>query len=105
MGPKGETIYPETPAELAGELADFVREFGANVVGGCCGSTPEHIVALRAAVDAITPPARPAATTVQYAASAVTATALEQEPRPLIGGERINSQGSRKFKRLLLADD
>ena len=43
MGPKGETIYPETPDELAGELADFVREFGVNVVGGCCGSTPAHI--------------------------------------------------------------
>ena len=52
MGPKGETIYPETPEELAGELSDFVREFGVNVVGGCCGSTPAHIAALKAAVEA-----------------------------------------------------
>jgi 5-methyltetrahydrofolate--homocysteine methyltransferase len=105
MGPKGETIYPETPEELAGELADFVREFGVNVVGGCCGSTPEHISALKAAVDAIVPRKRPQASDIQSVASAMTAVSLEQEPRPLIVGERINSQGSRKIKRLLLADD
>jgi 5-methyltetrahydrofolate--homocysteine methyltransferase len=120
MGPKGETIYPETPAELARELADFVREFGVNAVGGCCGSTPEHIAAIKAAVEALGPDnaatrraagltwssskrcedARP-----QWAASAMTAVSLEQVPRPLIVGERINSQGSRKIKRLLLEDD
>jgi 5-methyltetrahydrofolate--homocysteine methyltransferase len=105
MGPKGETIYPETPEELAGELADFVREFGVNAVGGCCGSTPAHIAALRAAVDATTAAARPPATSAQYAASAMTAVALQQEPRPLIVGERINSQGSRKIKRLLLEEN
>src|SRR5580692_9402210 len=69
MGLKGETIYPETPAQLAAELADFVREFGVNVVGGCCGSTPEHISALKAAVEAVTPHARPQISDAQYAAS------------------------------------
>ncbi|HEY8322443.1 MAG TPA: methionine synthase [Candidatus Baltobacteraceae bacterium] len=109
MGPKGETIYPESPEELAAELADFVREFGVNVVGGCCGSTPAHIRAIRAAVDALeskgvrgrTPSPKP----LQWVASAMTGVALDQEPRPLLVGERINSQGSRKMKRLLLADD
>ncbi len=109
MGPKGETIYPELPDELADELASFVREFGVNVVGGCCGTTPAHITAIRKRIDAleaqgvrgrlVTPSG------VQYAASAMTATSLEQEPRPLLVGERINSQGSRKLKRLLLEDD
>jgi 5-methyltetrahydrofolate--homocysteine methyltransferase len=50
MGPHGETIYPEGPQELAAELAAFVRDFGVNAIGGCCGSTPEHISALREAV-------------------------------------------------------
>ena len=108
MGPRGETIYPETPAELSRELAEFVRDFGVNVVGGCCGTTPEHIAAIRAEVDALeragkrgrTPVAQPN----QFVASAMTAIALEQEPRPLLVGERINSQGSRKIKRLLLED-
>jgi 5-methyltetrahydrofolate--homocysteine methyltransferase len=111
MGPKGETIYPESPEELARELADFVREFGVNTVGGCCGSTPAHITALRNAIDAVERADRPqyqrqAFTQVpQHVASAMTAVALEQEPRPLLVGERINSQGSRRIKRLLLEDN
>jgi 5-methyltetrahydrofolate--homocysteine methyltransferase len=116
MGPKGETIYPETPDELARELADFVREFNVNIVGGCCGSTPEHIAKLREEVDNLA--ARgirgrvPLAASVspngmrpQHVASAMTAVSLEQEPRPLLVGERINSQGSRKIKRLLLENN
>ncbi len=106
MGPKGETIYPETPDELAAELTDFVREFGVNAVGGCCGTTPAHITAIRERIDALEPrpnlsrPSRP----LQYVASAMTALALEQEPRPLLVGERINAQGSRRLKKLLLED-
>jgi 5-methyltetrahydrofolate--homocysteine methyltransferase len=105
MGPKGETIYPETPEELAAELADFVREFGVNVVGGCCGTTPAHITAIRNRIDAHERAARiPTVKPTQYVASAMTAISLEQEPRPLLVGERINAQGSRKLKRLLLEE-
>jgi 5-methyltetrahydrofolate--homocysteine methyltransferase len=105
MGPEGETIYPETPRELARELSAFVRDFGVNVVGGCCGSTPEHITALREAVALVERKARPLVDHAQEAASAITAVSLEQQPRPLLVGERINAQGSRRIKRLLLADD
>ena len=108
MGPKGETIYPETPSELTAELMEFVREFGVRAIGGCCGTTPEHIVSLRAALDASAEarlPHRAAPARAEFVASAMTAVSLEQEPRPLIVGERINSQGSRRVKRLLLADD
>ncbi len=104
MGPQGETIYPEGAQELAGELAAFVRDFGVNAVGGCCGTTPEHISALRDAVGSVERKRRPAVDRPQEAASAITAVSLEQQPRPLLVGERINSQGSRKIKRLLLAD-
>ena len=108
MGPKGETIYPETPAELTNELMEFVRSFGVRAIGGCCGTTPEHIASLRAALDASPEsraPHRPAPPRPEFVASAMTAVSLEQEPRPLIVGERINSQGSRRVKRLLLEDD
>jgi 5-methyltetrahydrofolate--homocysteine methyltransferase len=112
MGPKGETIYPESPDELAGELADFVREFGVNVIGGCCGTTPEHITAIRRRLDELASQGvrgrilpGESGGSVQYVASAMTAASLEQEPRPLLVGERINSQGSRKIKRLLIGDD
>jgi 5-methyltetrahydrofolate--homocysteine methyltransferase len=104
MGPEGETIYPESPDELARELAAFVRDFGVDVVGGCCGTTPAHITALRAAVAAVERKPRSVAARGEEAASAITAVSLEQEPRPLIVGERINAQGSRKVKRLLLED-
>ncbi|HZZ66520.1 MAG TPA: homocysteine S-methyltransferase family protein, partial [Candidatus Baltobacteraceae bacterium] len=103
MGPKGETIYPESPEELAQELSAFVREFGVNVIGGCCGTTPEHIRLLADAVSGLRgrkPQSRPK----QFVASAMTAVALEQEPRPMLVGERINSQGSRRVKKMLLED-
>jgi 5-methyltetrahydrofolate--homocysteine methyltransferase len=108
MGPKGETIYPESPEELAGELTAFVREFGVNAVGGCCGSTPAHIAELRRSLGSgagLAPRRARGDGGPQYVASAMTAVALEQEPRPLLVGERINAQGSRKLKRLLLDDD
>ena len=83
-----------------------------NVVGGCCGSTPAHIAACARrstpSISADTPRAAPSASVepgAQFVASAMTAVSLEQEPRPLLVGERINSQGSRKIKRLLLDDD
>jgi 5-methyltetrahydrofolate--homocysteine methyltransferase len=117
MGPKGETIYPETPGELAAELADFVGAFGVNAVGGCCGSTPAHVAAIAQAVAALggdTAAARRAQRVgtaerrdarPQWVASAIAGVSLVQEPRPLIVGERINSQGSRKIKRLLLEEN
>ena len=114
MGPKGETIYPETPDELAQELGAFVREFGVNAIGGCCGTTPAHIAALRKVLDAVTPAPRyplghrqarrDTGHRTQYLASAMTAASLEQEPRPLLVGERINAQGSRKLKKMLLEE-
>ncbi|HEV3089873.1 MAG TPA: methionine synthase [Candidatus Cybelea sp.] len=104
MGPNGETIYPESPAELAAELAAFVEDFGVDAVGGCCGTTPAHIVALREAVEAVARKPREISQRAQEAASAITAVSLEQQPRPLLVGERINSQGSRKVKRLLLEE-
>jgi 5-methyltetrahydrofolate--homocysteine methyltransferase len=103
MGPKGETIYPETPDELARELAQFVSEFGVNVVGGCCGTTPAHIAMLSEAVRHLRG-RKPASKPKQFVASAMTAVALEQEPRPMLVGERINAQGSRRLKKMLLEE-
>jgi len=103
MGPNGETIYPETPEEMARELQSFVRDFGVNAIGGCCGTTPEHIAAFERVI-ADAKPRVPIPQPHQLVASAMTAIALEQEPRPLLVGERINAQGSRKTKRLLLEE-
>jgi len=109
MGTHGETIYPETPREMATELSAFVRDFGVNAIGGCCGTRPEHVAALCAIVDELERQGvrgrRPEPKPLQLAASAMTGVPLLQEGSPLLIGERINAQGSRKIKRLLLAED
>src|SRR3954462_4123093 len=46
QGPNGETIFPEEPGPLADVLGDFVDRYGVSIVGGCCGTTPEHIRAI-----------------------------------------------------------
>ena len=46
QGPNGETIFPEEPEPLANALGEFVERYGLSIVGGCCGTTPEHIGAI-----------------------------------------------------------
>src|SRR5215212_7124283 len=104
QGPDGETIFPEKPEPLAATLGEFVERYGVNVVGGCCGTTPEHVRAIAERVKDLTPSTRPAARG-PHVSSMIAATPLAQEPRPTIVGERVNSQGSRRAKELLLADD
>jgi len=104
QGPDGETIFPEEPEPLAATLGEFVERYGVGIVGGCCGTTPEHIAAIRERVAGRAPGERPAPGPIQVS-SMMTATPLVQEPRPTLVGERVNSQGSRKAKELLLADD
>jgi len=131
----GNAVYPLEPAPMAAELAQFVREFGVNVVGGCCGTTPEHLRELVSAVSAVAPRARGGGTLASgrtpaadagvgeapvgrasargeteiddqpRLASAIRSVTIRQEPAPMLIGERVNAQGSRKMKRLLLADD
>ena len=105
QGPNGETIFPEEPGPLAETLGDYVERYGVGIVGGCCGTTPDHIRALRERVGRERKPApRPEPGEV-LVSSMITATPLAQEPAPTLVGERVNSQGSRKAKELLLADD
>jgi 5-methyltetrahydrofolate--homocysteine methyltransferase len=104
QGPDGETIFPERPEPLAATLGEFVERYGVGIVGGCCGTTPEHIAAIRERVEGRVPGERPAPGP-PLLSSMMTATPLVQEPRPTLVGERVNSQGSRKAKELLLADD
>src|SRR3712207_1237222 len=104
QGPDGETVFPEKPQPLADALGEFVERYGVNIVGGCCGTTPEHTRAIAERVRHLPSSERPAPRPA-HVSSMITATPLVQEPRPTIIGERVNSQGSRKAKELLLADD
>ncbi len=101
----GRTVYPMQPAPMAETLHEFVTEFGVNIVGGCCGTTPDHIRALVAAIGHGRRPAPRPARGGWSLSSGMTATSLVQEPAPHLIGERLNTQGSRKVKQLALDDD
>ncbi len=103
----GEARYTLAPEPFAATLAEFAT-WGVRAVGGCCGTGPEHIAALKERLRDLPAPAPlPApfpAPALPYLASNLQAVALHQEPRPLIVGERINTQGSRKARELILEE-
>src|SRR6266542_1661846 len=101
---EGRPHYPLSPGELAQAHDRFVAEFGVNVVGGCCGTTPEHVRQVGERVGG-----RQAAhrETVHDAAvgSLYQSVPLDQDTTYLTIGERCNANGSRKFRDLMLAGD
>src|SRR5687767_14220433 len=100
----GQAVYPLEPEPFANDLYEFVTKHNISVVGGCCGTTPEHLRLLIQKLDARPAPNRPLHSTPQLA-SAMSALDMRQDPPPTLLGERLNAQGSRKFKRLLLEED
>jgi len=111
----GEAVYPMEPQPFSDMVSEFTR-WGVSVVGGCCGTQPDHIDQLYRKIhghpvaDTLTgAPRQPQQPRDVHreaqASSGMRAMALQQNPGPTMIGERVNSQGSRKVKRLLLADD
>ena len=101
----GQVHYPLGPADFAQVFGPMVQELGLNVVGGCCGTTPDHIRELRKALgDAKAPPARTVQTPDQVC-SLFSPMELTQVPPPLYVGERANATGSKKFRDALLAEN
>lgn len=100
----GHAHYKLTPEELAQYMTHFVKDLGVNVVGGCCGTTKEHIRQLANAVGGLAPKQR----TIDFipSASSLYQTApLHIDPPPVIVGERTNANGSKLFKDLLAQED
>jgi 5-methyltetrahydrofolate--homocysteine methyltransferase len=103
LGPNGAE-YPLSPEEMAEALAGFVTEFGLSMVGGCCGSTNEHI---RQVADAMAGIQR-AERQVSYEpaiSSLYSATPFKQENSVLNIGERTNANGSKAFREAMIAED
>lgn len=100
----GEAVYPMEPQPFAEAMAAFVEKNNINIVGGCCGTTPEHLKLLVEKLHDKPRPLRPVRLD-PLISSSIHAIPMHQEPPPLLIGERCNAQGSRKFKRLLLAED
>jgi len=104
----GRAVYKLSPEGLAEALAGFVKDYGVDIVGGCCGTTPEHLTAVVRRIHALEAAGTPRRTRPRPAvelSSAMKAVPLAMEPRPLVVGERLNAQGSKKVKELLLQDD
>jgi 5-methyltetrahydrofolate--homocysteine methyltransferase len=102
LGPNGAT-YPLTPEELATALASFIREFGVSLVGGCCGTTPEH---LRQVVEQVRDlqPARRRPRPEPAASSLYQSVPFRQDQSVLMIGERTNANGSKAFREAMLAE-
>ncbi|MGH9126912.1 MAG: methionine synthase, partial [Acidimicrobiales bacterium] len=100
----GQMHYELTPDQLAAHHARFVTEYGLSAVGGCCGTTPEHLAAVVAACSDLTP-ARRSPVWEPGCASIYTHVPYDQEPSVLVVGERTNANGSRRFREAMLASD
>jgi len=112
----GMAVYPTEPETMAEALREFITEFGVNIVGGCCGNSHEHLREIVKACRNAPYKPRPIADpflhkksssiiSLPFVSSGIRAMALQQDPPPLLVGERVNSQGSRKAKQALLGDD
>ncbi len=100
----GQMHYDETPETFTAQLVHFANDFGANIVGGCCGTTPAHLRLVVEAMQRITPKQRHA-TTLPAASSIYTQQPYVQDASFLIVGERVNASGSKKMRDLLDAED
>ncbi|HEY3875176.1 MAG TPA: homocysteine S-methyltransferase family protein [Candidatus Kapabacteria bacterium] len=100
----GVAHYHLTPEELERYMTHFVGDLGVSIIGGCCGTTKEHIVKLAGLAERITP-ARRAFEWTPSAASIYSSVPMHVDPAPVIVGERCNTNGSKKFRDLILAED
>ncbi|MEY5004185.1 MAG: hypothetical protein RLZZ594_215 [Actinomycetota bacterium] len=103
LGPHG-AHYPLTGSELATAQLQFVKEYGAGLVGGCCGTTPAHIAEIAKAV-AGQSPARPAYIDEPGLASLYQHQPFDQTMTYLSIGERTNANGSKAFREAMLAEN
>jgi 5-methyltetrahydrofolate--homocysteine methyltransferase len=101
--PNEEDKYLETPESLAKQLDKFVEHGWLNIVGGCCGTTPDHIRAIAQMAEGRKPRAVPAPSHRAYY-SGIELVEAEDSNRPLIVGERTNVIGSRLFKEMIAAE-
>ena len=100
----GALVYPLEPEAFADKVAHLAHKYSLNIVGGCCGTTPAHIRALRDRLGS-TGLTHRTPRLERSVASLYQSVSLRQEPRPLIVGERTNANGSKRFRDLLALED
>jgi len=107
---EGRTHFPLSAQELAKAHVDFVQTFGINIAGGCCGTTPAHIKLVAEALQGKQAKpreafGRPITAKTAATASLYSSTPARQDTTILLIGERTNTNGSKKFKEAILAQD
>ncbi len=100
----GQTVYPLQPVGFVDAMRRFMDEFQVDALGGCCGTTPEHIAALSSALAGRAPTKAAKQPQAPGCSSLYGYTEFTQENSFLVVAERTNANGSRKFKRLLDED-
>ncbi len=100
----GKQHYDETPESFAAQVEHFAKDLGANIVGGCCGTSPEHLKLVIERVAGLSPKERNASL-VPSASSIYFQQPYTQDASFLIVGERVNASGSKKMRDLLDAED
>ncbi|MDP6601077.1 MAG: methionine synthase, partial [Phycisphaerales bacterium] len=101
----GQAVFPLGPMEFAVAMQRFVENHGVQVTGGCCGTTPAHIAALREVIDGTTCSSREVTPPPAACSSLYSAVDFRQDTSLLLVAERTNANGSRKFRRLLEEED
>src|SRR5213593_670349 len=101
--PDEEGRYNETPESLVGKVERFCAEGWVNIIGGCCGTTAEHIRMLAELAARYRP--RTGTPTRRSVVSGIEVLPIDDDCRPVVVGERTNVIGSRKFKELVVAGD
>ena len=100
----GKMHYDLTPTQLAEHHARFISEYGVSVVGGCCGTSPDHLAAVVERCKELKPARRDIAHEPGIA-SIYSHVPYDQSPSFLVVGERTNANGSKKFREAMLDDD
>ncbi|MDX9759300.1 MAG: homocysteine S-methyltransferase family protein [Bacteroidota bacterium] len=99
----GHTCYKLTPDELESHMRRFITEFGVSIIGGCCGTTAEHIARLARLAGELRPAPRDIDRSPMIS-SLYAAVPMHLDPPPLLIGERCNANGSKRFRELLLEE-
>lgn len=105
----GRLVYDLPPEEFADILTSIVNDFGVQIIGGCCGTGPAFTAELRRRLSSLKVPERdagiPSKSSAAELSSLYSRQDLHQEPPPFFVGERINSNGSARFRSYLLQED
>jgi 5-methyltetrahydrofolate--homocysteine methyltransferase len=105
MNINGKFVYNMDPHRMGEIIDDLLKQFPISIIGGCCGTSYEHIKELRKVCDRHIAPEPIRFYTKGVVSSIYTATTLHQDPPPALIGERANANGSKAFRELLLKED